>query len=124
MAWNLDDNRPIYLQLVEEMQLRIVTGIYLPGEKIPSVRELAAEAAVNPNTMQKAFGELERSGLIITQRTSVRMVTKDASLINEIKNLMAKDIIDAFLNNMKQLGYTRENTLNLLADTLKKEDSL
>ncbi|NBH84760.1 GntR family transcriptional regulator [bacterium C-53] len=124
MAWNLDDNRPIYLQLVEEMQLRIVTGIYLPGEKIPSVRELAAEAAVNPNTMQKAFGELERSGLIITQRTSGRMVTKDASLINEIKNLMAKDIIDAFLNNMKQLGYTRENTLNLLADTLKKEDSL
>ena len=74
--------------------------------------------------MQKAFGELERSGLIITQRTSGRMVTKDASLINEIKNLMAKDIIDAFLNNMKQLGYTRENTLNLLADTLKKEDSL
>lgn len=124
MAWNLDDNRPIYLQLVEEMQLRIVTGIYLPGDKIPSVRELAAEAAVNPNTMQKAFGELERSGLIITQRTSGRMVTKDASLINEIKNLMAKDIIDAFLNNMKQLGYTRENTLNLLADTLKKEDSL
>lgn len=123
MAWNLDDNRPIYLQLVEEMQLRIVTGIYPPGEKIPSVRELAAEAAVNPNTMQKAFGELERSGLIITQRTSGRIVTEDVALINKIKNLMADDIIDAFLNNMKQLGYSNKNTLGLLQEKIVKEEA-
>lgn len=119
MAWNLDGNRPIYIQLIEEMQLRIVTGIYPPGEKIPSVRELAAEASVNPNTMQKAFSELERSGLIITQRTSGRMVTEDVTLISNVKNLMADDVIAAFLSNMNHLGYQNEDTLNLLESKIK-----
>ena len=62
MAWNLDSDRPIYAQLLERIQLQIVSGIYAPGDKLPSVRDLAAEASVNPNTMQKAFAELERSG--------------------------------------------------------------
>lgn len=119
MAWNLDNNRPIYLQLVDEMQLRIVTGIYPPGGKIPSVRELAAEASVNPNTMQKAFGELEQSGLIITQRTSGRMVTEDTQLIHKIKNHMAEDVINAFFSNMLHLGYHREDTLSLLEEKIK-----
>ena len=70
MAWNLDSDRPIYAQLLERIQLQIVSGIYAPGDKLPSVRDLAAEASVNPNTMQKAFAELERSGLIETKRTS------------------------------------------------------
>ena len=119
MAWNLDGNRPIYIQLIEEMQLRIVTGIYPPGEKIPSVRELAAEASVNPNTMQKAFSELERSGLIITQRTSGRMVTEDVTLISNVKNLMADDVIAACLSNMNHLGYQNEDTLSLLESKIK-----
>ena len=70
MAWELDADRPIYAQLVERIQREIVSGKYQPGEKLPSVRDLAAVAAVNPNTVQKAFAELERSGLIMTQRTS------------------------------------------------------
>ena len=70
MAWELDADRPIYAQLVERIQREIVSGKYQPGEKLPSVRDLAEVAAVNPNTMQKAFAELERSGLIMTQRTS------------------------------------------------------
>ena len=79
MAWNLDSDRPIYAQLLERIQLQIVSGIYGPGDKLPSVRDLAAEASVNPNTMQKAFAELERSGLIETKRTSGRFVTEDNS---------------------------------------------
>ena len=70
MAWVLEDGRPIYAQLVERLQVQIVSGAYPPGGKLPSVRELAAVAEVNPNTMQKAFAELEKSGLIITQGTN------------------------------------------------------
>ena len=64
MPWNLNSDRPIFLQIVERIQMDIISGKYKPGDKLPSVRELAAEAAVNPNTMQKAFSELERTGLV------------------------------------------------------------
>ena len=77
MAWKLDNDRPIYAQIVEKIKLRIISGFYQPGSKLPSVRDLALEAGVNPNTMQKAFAELENSGLLITMRTSGRMVTED-----------------------------------------------
>ena len=70
MPWELDNDRPIYLQLMERIQQDIVSGIYKPGDRLPSVRDLAVEAAVNPNTMQKALSELERSGLVYSQRTS------------------------------------------------------
>ena len=72
MPWELDNDRPIYLQLMERIQQDIVSGIYKPGDRLPSVRDLAVEAAVNPNTMQKALSELERSGLVYSQRTSGR----------------------------------------------------
>lgn len=76
MAWSLNSDRPIYTQILEKIQTRIISGVYKPGEKLPSVRELAAEASVNPNTMQKAFAELERSGLILTQRNSGRTLRR------------------------------------------------
>ena len=75
MPWELDNDRPIYLQLMERIQQDIVSGIYKPGDRLPSVRDLAVEAAVNPNTMQKALSELERSGLVYSQRTSGRFIT-------------------------------------------------
>ena len=81
MAWQFDGNRPIYAQLVEHIQYDIVSGVYPPGEKLPSVRELATLAAVNPNTMQKALAELETDGLIFTQRTAGRFVTQDVEAI-------------------------------------------
>ena len=85
MAWALDSGRPIYAQIIERVQLDIITGHYKPGEKLPSVRELASEAAVNPNTMQKALSELEQSGLLYTQRTSGRFITEDTDLIHRMK---------------------------------------
>lgn len=106
MAWELDADRPIYAQLVERIQMQIVSGYYLPGGKLPSVRELASEAAVNPNTMQKAFAELERSGLIITQRTNGRNVTEDTELILSIKQGLAKEHMEVFFSKMRELGYT------------------
>lgn len=114
MAWNLDSDRPIYAQLLERIQMQIVAGIYQPGEKIPSVRELAADAGVNPNTMQKALSELERSGLVITQRTSGRVVTEDLKMIKETRNQLAKEQIDEFMKRMRNLGFEKEDVIALL----------
>ena len=93
MGWTLDKNRPIYLQLVEELQSRIVSGAYPPGAKIDSVRDLAAEAAVNPNTMQRALAELEQSGLLRSERTSGRFVTEDRALIAQVRRALAREKI-------------------------------
>lgn len=114
MAWDLEDDRPIYAQLVERIQKQIVSGQYPPGGRLPSVRELAAVAAVNPNTMQKAFAELERSGLIITQRTNGRTVTEDGELIGNIRSEMAKEQVETFWAGMKELGFTKQETVELL----------
>lgn len=114
MAWNLSSDRPIYAQILEVIQLRIIVGQYKPGEKIPSVRELAAEAGVNPNTMQKALTELERSGLVMAQRTSGRMVTENKEMIREIRNQLACEQVQEFVNKMKELGFDRDEIVTLL----------
>lgn len=114
MAWNLSSDRPIYAQILEVIQLRIIVGQYRPGEKIPSVRELAAEAGVNPNTMQKALTELERSGLVMAQRTSGRMVTENKEMIREIRNQLAREQVQEFVNKMKELGFDRDEIVTLL----------
>lgn len=114
MAWILDADKPIYSQLVEIIQMQIISGRYKAGDKLPSVRELAAEASVNPNTMQKAFAELERNGLIITQRTSGRTVTEDIELIKQTQAQLAEEYIKNFFRVMKELGYTEEEILKLI----------
>lgn len=121
MAWDLDSDRPIYAQLVEIIQMQIVSGYYPPGGKLPSVRELAGVAAVNPNTMQKAFAELERSGLIITQRTNGRTVTEDEGMINGIRQELAKDHMEAFFTKMKELGYSKSDIIALIEQSYERE---
>ena len=121
MPWNLDSSRPIYLQIIERGQMDIITGRYQPGDKLPSVRNLAQEAAVNPNTMQKALSELERSGLIYSQRTSGRFITEDKELIHQMKKELAAAEVSAFVAHMKQLGITPEEIRQLLAETIEEE---
>ncbi|EOS73856.1 MAG: GntR family transcriptional regulator [Lachnospiraceae bacterium] len=114
MAWNLNSDRPIYAQILEVIQLRIIAGQYKSGDKIPSVRELAAEAGVNPNTMQKALSELERSGLVMAQRTSGRIVTEDMDMIKQTRNMLAKEQVDLFISKMKELGFNKKEIVALL----------
>ena len=114
MAWKLNSDRPIYAQILERIQMQIVSGVYQPGTKIPSVRELAADAGVNPNTMQKALAELERSGLVMTQRTSGRVVTEDLNMIKEIRNQLAGEQVKDFVRRMRELGFDREDIIDLL----------
>ena len=121
MPWNLDSSRPIYLQIIERVQMDIITGRYQPGDKLPSVRDLAQEAAVNPNTMQKALSELERSGLIYSQRTSGRFITEDKELLHQMKKELAAAEVSAFVAHMKQLGITPEEIRQLLAETIEEE---
>ena len=123
MGWQLDKNRPIYLQLVEELQSRIVSGRYPPGTKVDSVRDLAAEAAVNPNTMQRALSELEQSGLLRAERTSGRFVTEDEALIAAVRRDLAKEKIDAFVRDMSVLGYRKQELIVLVKETLEGEEN-
>jgi len=121
MAWDLDSDRPIYAQIVEKIQMQIVSGYYKPGDKLPSVRELAALACVNPNTMQKAFAELERSGLIKTMRTTGRLVTEDITMIEGIQKDLAQQQLKVFFEKMMELGYEKTQILTLIEDSIKGE---
>ena len=120
MSWNFTDDKPIYLQLMEQIQLRIICGTYKAGEKLPSVREIASEASVYPNTMQKALTELERTGLVFSQRTSGRFITEDTKMIKNIRNDLAKDTINSFFKSMKKMGYTQDEILELVKNISKE----
>ena len=121
MPWDLDNNRTIYLQLMEKIQQDIISGVYHAGDRLPSVRELAIEASVNPNTMQKALSELERNGLVHTQRTSGRFITEDKTMLKQLKTELAAVHIQDFLNTMKQLGFPPEEILELIEKTIKED---
>ena len=123
MAWKLDSDRPIYIQLVEQIQLYIVSGKFPGGSRLPSVRELAAEAGVHPNTMQKAFAELERDGLVMTNRTPGRFVTEDSKMVQQIRQKLASEEIHLFLGKMKQLGFEKEELISLLKTDYKEGEN-
>lgn len=121
MAWTLDSDRPIFLQIAERIQTDIVSGRYQPGDKLPSVRDLAAEASVNPNTMQKVFAELERTGLVYSRRTSGRFITEDCHMIEQLKTSLATEKMEEFLAQMRQLGFQNDEILSLMNQTMKGE---
>ena len=105
-----------------QIKLAIVSGVYLPGERLAPVRELAMEAGVNPNTMQRALQELEREGMVYTQRTSGRFVTEDTKVIESAKKLLAESQIKSFLEQMTRLGYPREEIVSLLKASIGEEE--
>ena len=121
MAEQFDSSRPIYAQLVERLKAKILAGIYPPGGHLDSVSDLAAAAGVNPNTMQRALAELERTGLVYTQRTAGRFVTEDAAVVDSAKQELAHQQIGAFLHRMERMGYDREQTAQLVRSW--KEDA-
>lgn len=121
MSWNLSKERPIYIQLVEQIKLQILSGHYRPGERFPSVRELATEAAVNPNTMQKALAALEQEGLLIGSRTNGRTVTSDASLIGSMRDELADGIVENCYQALAKLRFSKEECIACLRKQ-RKED--
>lgn len=116
MDWKFRNDLPIYSQLVEQIKLAIVSGVFPPGERLSSVRDMASEAGVNPNTLQRALQELERQGLVYSQRTSGRYVTEDVQVIENSKRALAQGQLAAFLAAMRQLGYERAEIIALLEE--------
>lgn len=121
MNWNLSDGKPIWMQLHEQLTQRIATGVYPKGSRMPTVRELAAEAGVNPNTMQRALAQLEADGLVITNRTAGRTVTEDGTILSEICMRLADAKIREYLNSMALLGFTKKEAVELLEKWEEKQ---
>jgi len=126
VKWDFSSDAPIYAQLILQIKVGIVSGAFPPGERLPSVRDLATEAGVNPNTMQRALTELERDGLVYSQRTAGRFVTEDKEMIESAKRSLAEGHIKAFLAAMTHLGYQKEEIVGLLRQeataVVKKEE--
>ena len=121
MEWNFRNDLPIYSQLVEQIKLAIVSGVFAPGMRLSSVRDMAAEAGVNPNTLQRALQELERQGLVYSQRTAGRFVTEDSTVIANVKKAFAEEQIQGFLEAMSKRGYDRREIISLLEE--KEEET-
>ena len=124
MEYIFNNETPIYLQLVEKLKMQIVSGELKQGQRIPSVRELALVARVNPNTMQKALAELESQGLVYTERTNGKFVTQNQILIHQTKKELAKEKVQKYLDDMKNIGITYEQARNYLQELGGKEDGI
>lgn len=123
MIWQFSGDAPIYAQLIGQIKQGIVSGVFSSGERLPSVRDLATEAGVNPNTMQRALTQLERDGLVYSQRTAGRFVTEDISMIEKAKRDLAEGQIRRFLEAMTRLGYKREEILAMVSRETAGEDT-
>ena len=113
MDWRFTDDRPIWLQLTEQLTRRIITGVYPPGSRLPPV---AAQAGVNPNTMQRALAQLEQDGLAFADRTAGRLVTEDTSVLDAVRRAQARVLIEHYYDSMAELGYARTEAAELLKE--------
>ena len=123
MPWELKPDRPIYAQLIEQLERKICSGAYPLGTRLPSVRDLAQEASVNPNTMQRALARLDEDGLLYTNRNSGRFVTEDIDRVRQTKNKLAQEQVQEFLKKMTDLGFRQEEIRAILismTEELKK----
>ena len=116
MDYYFDNERPIYVQLVEKIRLEIISGKLQSGQRIPSVREMALKVKVNPNTMQKALAELEEEGLIYTERTNGKFVTENKELIEKIKKKLAEEKVNNYLKDMQNIGIDYKEALKYLQE--------
>lgn len=114
MKFEFNNNIPIYIQLVEQLKIHIISGKLEAGERLPSVRELALQTKVNPNTMQKALAELEELGLVYTERTNGKFVTENRELIEQIKTAYAKEIAEKYFFGMKSIGFDEFGAVEFL----------
>ena len=114
MEYQFTNDKPIYLQLIDYFKAQIISGELPEGSRLDSVRDLAVKAQVNPNTMQKALSELERMGLVRTERTSGRFITDDKEKIKAMKEELAKTEIEEFLDKMKSLGFDKEEVIKII----------
>ena len=121
MEWNFTGSRPIWQQLAEQLTLRILKGEYPPGSRLQAVRDIAGQAGVNPNTMQRAMAQLEQDGLAIGGRTAGRTVTEDIAIIQEARRKRAGEAVAECLTILEELGFSREEAVALIKEELHHE---
>ena len=121
MDWTFTNDRPVWQQLTEQLTLRILKGEYPPGSHLPAVREVAAQAGVNPNTMQRAMAQLEQDGLAVSSRTAGRAVTEDAAVIKEARRARAMAAVAECLRILADLGYPPEEAAAIIREGTKHE---
>lgn len=122
MNKKFDNNIPIYLQIIDEIKIMIASGSLKLGEKLPSVRELAQNLGVNPNTIQRAFSVLEQEGLVFAERTAGRYITNDEVIIMNLKENLATEELNKFLDYMKKIGFTKEEIIEKIKNSKRSDD--
>ena len=122
MSWKFDEKSPIYVQIAQHIKMQIISQEIKSGDPLPTVRELAEEASVNPNTMQRAFSELEREGMVYSQRTSGRFVTEDTELIMQKRREVAEAELQTFVNNMQKMGFQIDDIVSVLESYIKERN--
>ena len=120
MAWKIDNDRPVYLQLMEHIKMQIAVGEYKSGDRVPAVRTLASEAGVNPNTMQKALQGLEREGLMYSNRTEGRFIADNSDIMKQVSTSEARQLTVVYYDNMKGLGLGDNEIVTTLSDYIKE----
>lgn len=121
MVQHFDHSQPIYLQLVQRISWEIIRGERKKGEKLPSVREMAVDAGVNPNTVQRTYSELERKGITETKRGQGTFVSGDENTLVQLRKHLKDEQIDTFIHDMKEMGFTAEEMVTGLKENLQKE---
>ena len=109
---NETDKRPVYIQLIDEIMIKILSSEFGPGTKLPAVRDLALILQANPNTVQRALAYVEERGLIYTQRTTGKYVTEDPAVIEEARRTLAKGYAAGYLEKMKKIGFNRSEAVS------------
>ena len=122
MEWDFKNGIPIYTQIIDEMTMRIASGAYAPGDKLPSVRELAMDAGVNPNTMQRAMAEMERRGLVFSERTSGRFVTQDENVLRKLHEDLARTYLSELTEKLQKIGMDRDEIRNVVDSWLAEDN--
>lgn len=122
MMIEFENNLPIYVQIMSYLKKQIIVGKLQPGDKIPSVRELASDLQINPNTVQRTFSELEREGIVETRRGLGRYVTSEESIIMEIKREMAGELINHFIQEMRELGFASNEIISIVSDAMERTE--
>lgn len=122
MELQFDNNKPIYIQLIDYLKFKIISGELSTGARLESVRTMAEEVEVNPNTMQRALSELEREGLVFSQRTKGRFVTEDKDKIDHMKKDMARIEVNKLRDTLGRLGYNQDQMIEIILESLKGEN--
>ena len=119
MDWKFSGSRPVYLQIMEQIRMAVISGEYGPGQRIPPVRELAFRAGVNPNTMQRALWELEQEGLLVADTTG-RWVTEDGEILQQMRQQMVQQTLRTCAQQLRGVGLSMHEAVTLLLE-LEKE---